>query len=274
MKKIFGILAAAVIAFSFASCKGGKNEPEHSKFVIEVSEITASTAHVKVTPESDTIPYFWNVVSKDELTQSKMTLEAWAEDDMDYYPNQGYTFEELVSKGTETMDVSPLMPETEYYIYAYQFNKEFKIIGEIVSKEFKTAKLEIIGTVNLTGEAELQNLAAQMGLFAVYVDVDGTKGTYLELVFAADDINGEFTEADLDEEYGGWYVVTEDEYYPVVTANLKGAANADDTEYAFKGSVVCGNGYQYNIDVTCPMVEYDDYGAPARKIKAAKRIRR
>jgi len=290
MKKIFCIAAVALIAFGFASCKknGGntpddptKDDPTKAGFAITVSNITATDAHIKIVPESDTIWYFWSVVGKAELAEYQMTLEQWAEDDMSFYPEQGYTFDDMASKGVTEYDVPSLDPESEYYVYAFKFDKSFKILGDIVSEEFKTAKFEIVGseTLNLS-EADYTweyDSSSKEGYLSLY-GYDATKNLELGLMFLVkgNNPNGTFTEADMDEPYADYgyyfnylYDDTNEVEYHLASANVTGAFNADKSLYIFSGEAVALNGIKYSFkDVQA--VEYeepeDDGGwyAPAR----------
>ena len=308
MKKILSFFMASLMIMSFASCnKNGGNEPDDpsgkvdpsdpsaqtdpASFAITVSDITASTAHIKVVPSSNTVTYFWNIVSKDELKENKMTLEEWAADDMVYYPEEGYTFDDLASKGVEEFDISPLQPETEYYAYAYQFDKDFNIIGDIASSEFKTAKFEIIGseTLNLS-DADYTweyDASSKDGYLSLY-GFDATKNLELGLLFLVNgnNPNGTFTEADMDEPYAdyGYYFNylhdgAKDAEYQLVSANVTGAFNADKSLYIFSGEAVALNGIKYSFkDVQAVEYEYpeddddDSWLAPARVRDQKKNI--
>ena len=265
MKKIFSIAAAALIAFGFAACnKNDGNTPDgpskpddpaqQGSFTITVSNITASSARIKVVPPSDTITYFWNIVSKDELKENKMTLEEWTEDDMTYYPGAGYTFDELASKGVEEFDLTTLDPETEYYAYAFQFNKNFKILSDVSFIEFKTAKFEIIGSEDLNlSEADYSweyDASSKEGYLSLAA-YDDAKNLELGLFFVTskNTPNGTFTEADMDEPYADYgyyfnylYDSAKEVEYQLYSANVTGAFNNDQSLYIFSGEVVALNG--------------------------------
>ena len=70
MKKILSVVAAAVIALSFASCKGGKNTPEAEKFAIAITDITSTGATITITPADTTAYYYWSVVASELLQKS------------------------------------------------------------------------------------------------------------------------------------------------------------------------------------------------------------
>jgi len=280
MKKIFSIMAVALVVFSLASCKG-KNTPDDPKdvtFAISVSEITAASAFVTVVPSDTNAYYYFDVLTSEDLKAgyNEDSLAKEMKESVEYYKQK---FPYYLSKGTDEWTFTGLMPETEYTVYALQFDSAYAPVGKWTTKTFKTAKLEIKETVNLSGEGELLDYISLMGAFAVYADIND-KGAYLDLTIAAEDLNGTFTEADLDEYYGGWAVIDEqnDEYYPVISLAAEGKLNADETEYAFKGEAICTNGVKYVLDLVCPVEEFDwedlfgdgdDYYAPARRIGKA-----
>ena len=252
-----------------------------------MSEITASSARIKVVPPSDDITYFWNVVSKDELKEAKMTLEEWAADDMVYYPEEGYSFDELASKGAEEYNAAPLEPETEYYAYAYQFNKDFKILSDVSYTEFATSKFEITGSeeLNLEG-AEFTweyDTKGKEGYLAL-VGYDEKKNLELGLYFVvnSDTPNGTFTEADMDEPYADYgyyfnylYDAANKIEYQLVSANVTGAYNEDKSLYVYGGEAVALNGIKYTFkNVQASEYVYEDDGenwfAPARVRKEKK----
>ena len=293
MKKIFSMMAVALVVFSLASCKG-HNEPdqpdqpeqptdttvvpEDVNFDIVISDITAASALVKVVPSDTNVYYYFDLLTAADLAAgyNEDSLAKEMKESAEYYQQK---FPYYLSKGTDEWEFTNLMPETEYTVYALQFEEGYKPVGKWTLKKFTTAKLEIKETVTVSGEGELENYVDLMGIFAIYGDVDDN-GAFLALTFEADELEGTFTQADLDSYYGGWVVIDEDnnEYYAVVTLAAEGKLNADSTEYSFKGEAVCTNGVKYVFDYTCPNEEFnwddllgdgDEEYAPARRMRKA-----
>lgn len=267
MKKLFYLFAVAVVAISLASCNK-KDEPASKDFVIEVSDVQAGSAHVKVTPSKADAFYFASVVSQDELDYYKMTLEEYAADDMEYYPEHDYSFSDLAQSGVYETNLS-LDPETKYYAYAFYFNKSWEILSDIAFVEFTTPKLVVKETVNVQGEGTLYDMIDLGYLLAIEANLDPTGNSYITLAFLTDQANATFTEEDIDSYYGyGAWVVADaknEEYYKVVTAEVTGAYNADSTAYAVAGNIVATNGVKYILDLTCPVDDESD-AAPAKKL--------
>jgi hypothetical protein len=190
--------------------------------------------------------------------------------------------DKYIVKGKDSYTFSSLQPETEYSVIAFPVDTELNVTGKAAAENFKTAELVITETVNVSGEGELENYVDLMGMFAIYADIDDN-GAYLALTFDAEELEGNFTQADLDSYYGGWVVIDEDnnEYYAVVTLAAEGKLTADSTEYSFKGEAACANGVKYVFDLTCPNEEFDwdsllggdgdEEYAPVRRIKNARK---
>ena len=150
MKKFFAIMAAALVAFSFASCKGG-NEPENEAYKIEISNITAKGATIAVTPADSTVTYYWDVLEATEA--AKMTDEqvaAYFKEYFDYVIEYyaGYydlNYADLLlnaADGTDSYDYTGLEPNTEYTVVAIALDANIGAAGKSVRKNFKTLELK------------------------------------------------------------------------------------------------------------------------------------
>jgi hypothetical protein len=280
MKKLFIAFTAAIMAFSLASCdKMGKNTPDgptpggdstqtptsNVTFNIEITDITSAGATVTVTPSDNNAYYYFDVVSTAWLAEYKMTVEDYAEDDMRYYPEYEYTFDEIASQGKDSYKYITLTPETEYIAYAYTFSKDWKVTSAVATKKFTTQKYQATSTVNIPSDATavIEDFCDYMNLFFVYIDLDETGNSYLSFAFEAESAEGTFTEADIDSYYGGAVVLDEknEEYCMMVYTNVTGKYNVDGT-YSFQGTVDGGNNVHYVFDVTC--TEDEGYEAPAK----------
>ena len=148
MKKFFAIMAAALVAFSFASCKGGNEPEEKGAYKIEVSDITTKGAHIEVTPEEGvTGTYYWDLIEATEA--AKMTDEqvaAYFKDYFDYVIEYyaGYydlTYADLLldaADGMDSYDYTGLEPNTEYTVVAIALDANIGAAGKYVRKNFKT----------------------------------------------------------------------------------------------------------------------------------------
>lgn len=157
MKKFFGLVAAALVAFGFASCNGtnGGNEPEPevAAFTIEVSEITTKSALIEVTPaEGTTGTYYWDIVDASDAAEltDDAKVAAYFKDYFDYvieyYAASGYevTYEDLLldaTKGMDSYNYTSLESNTEYTVIAIALNADIAAAGKAVRKNFKTLEL-------------------------------------------------------------------------------------------------------------------------------------
>ena len=140
MKKVFLLLS--VIGLAFASCtpnggnEGGETEGS-GEFAIEVTNITPTSAHIKVTAKEATRSLYANVMSKADfasfdLNEHFATLAGLVEAGQ-------YTWEQLLSVGSEEWDTSRVTPNAEFVAYAYGIDANGNLTSTAVSyKSFKT----------------------------------------------------------------------------------------------------------------------------------------
>lgn len=162
MRKIFSIFAAALIAFSFASCdkKGGNTPsdpaekeqkdtivippiPESLKFTIAISDITEISAHVVITPSIDTVKYIYTWAEKKILIDADGNvgnINAAVQDYWDVVAGNGTTYAQYLQvavSGKYEADFS-LTPNTEYFVCVYQLDSNLIIVNDYVEVEFFT----------------------------------------------------------------------------------------------------------------------------------------
>ncbi len=150
MKKFFAIMAAALVAFSFASCKGGGNEPENEAYKIEISNITAKGATITVTPVDSTVTYYWDVLEATEaakLTDEQVGayLKEYLEEAVEYYKQYyGYdaTLADFLLKGENSYSYTKLESNTEYTVVAIALDANGASSGKAARKNFKTLELK------------------------------------------------------------------------------------------------------------------------------------
>ena len=206
--KRFLFLFGIVFGLLFASCE--KQQPiVIPTFEITVSDVTASTATVSVTPSDSSVWYYYDIIpveyfneyaDADEL--AKDYLE-WIEDEVEYYQEYGvdYVFEDWLSRGVDGYDFSDLTAETEYVAFAFAVDTSTHLnTGAFFQTHFTTLPVE---ETLLTFELANSDTALwflpnsdEITYFADYVSVD-TLSAYN--ITAA-----EFFEADV--EYYGEYI--------------------------------------------------------------------
>ena len=272
MKKIFAFVAAALVAFSFASCN---NEPESKDFKIVVSEIGEQTATVTVTPTDAEATYFWDVFQADALKgMADDSICATLKTLMDYYiamyamAGQELTYADFLNKGESHYNYESLTPGTDYVVLAVKMDTEANFSGKIAKKSFRTKDLE------LKGEVDLGVLTG--GGFEDYRELDGSYIAYAtdlatyDVTFNIydDDFSGNYTEADLESEYS--FIWTKDmnveDPLLIVKAELKNVpGNGNNANLS--GWAIATDGIKYKFSFDYPTVE----AAAAPKKAAAKK---
>ena len=271
MKKIFSIMAAAVIALTFASCNNQGGQGGATSFKITVDEVTFNSAHVAVVPADTTVTYYWDVFPAEAIAQmTDDSLANYVKEYLDYlveyYKYFGYDVKlsDLLYKGADDYDFTGLDAETDYIAFALQMKEDGTPVGKATKKDFRTTKMEIVGheTIALTG---------------VYDDEVAAQGWYQIMAFTADssiyislspDPVSSLTQAitfdmlDLEWSYLRDYVAYEQ--YELVDANYTASLNGDILTAT--GKLVASNAIEYTFTAVCePYVEEE--GAPAKAPK-------
>ena len=282
MKKIFSILAVALVAFSFASCNGNNPTPgKDGKFAILVENITATSADITVTPTDTAAYYFWSVYYAESIKEAGDSLGAYlAEDLKAEYGSYDWALvaSYLLTKGEDNYSFSELPSETDLAVVAFYLDSTYTVLGEVGIKEFTTPKLEIEETValNITSATVDLSLMKDYGLMGI--SAEAQDGYALKLCFYAEQASGTFTEEAFysDGQYVYNYVEWgegDDDWTTLEKMNLDGALNKEGTEYAFSGSVVGDNGVEYTFSATATIAAEeggeDAAFAPKRVVKKA-----
>ena len=282
MKKIFSILAVALVAFSFASCNGNNPTPgKDGKFAILVENITATSADITVTPTDTAAYYYWTVYYAESIKEAGDSLGYYIAEDLkqecgsyDWDVVAAY----VMSQGEVNYSFSELPSETELAVVAIYLDSTYTVIGEVGIKEFTTPKLEIEETValNITSATVDLSLMKDYGLMGI--SAEAQDGYALKLFFYAEQASGTFTEEAFysDGQYVYNYVEWgegDDDWTTLEKMNLDGALNKEGTEYAFSGSVVGDNGVEYTFSATATIAAEeggeDAAFAPKRVVKKA-----
>ena len=106
--------------FSMTEFSTAIQETSNIKFQAEFSNITTSTAHIKITPSNETEYYYWTYVS--EMDYNTLTLEeilAHTLANIKDYVDQGYPITYFLNKGVSESTAEELWAETNYYIVAW-----------------------------------------------------------------------------------------------------------------------------------------------------------
>ena len=156
MKKFFLFMAAALVTFSLASCDKKDKEKDEptpevkAAFTISVSEVTAKTAHIEVTPAAETTgTYYWDIIDAAEAAEltDDAKVAAYFKDYFDYvieyYGAYGYelTYADLLldaADGVDSYDYESLDPNTNYVVIAISLDANIGAAGKAVRQDFKT----------------------------------------------------------------------------------------------------------------------------------------
>ena len=274
MKKIFSIVAAALVAFSFVSCN---NEQTGSSFFkLTVSNIEATSVDVEIVPADTTVYYGATLFYGEDFAKyGADTLAADFASQLAALAQQ-YGASALIQhgyilQGKQSSPAEGLSSNTEYALIACQLNVNGDVVTlgkEISYKTFKTKDIEIKSEVDLG--------VLEGGGFEDYRDLDGSyiayatdQATYdVTLNIYDDDFSGDYTEADLEtSEYS--FIWTKDmnseKGLSIAKAELKNVpGNGNDA--TISGWVVASNNIKYKFSFTYPTVE----AASAPKKAAAK----
>lgn len=279
MKKFFAFVVAALVAFSFASCNKGGNDPSAGGFKIEISDVEATSAAVAVTPNDDTAKYYWNIIESEayaELGENDAEIQAYFKDYIEYmiqiYTAYGYsfTFADFLSAGEQEFEFDELTANTKYVAFAFYMDENGVATGGIVKKEFKTKDVEKKGskTITLT-EGVCDDHCADNGWWQLMIaDADTT--VYLSISpLEADQLAGTWTIDDMDADYTLIYDAAEGENSAsFVTFNA--TTTAEDGIFHLNGKGLASNGIEYTLDLTGEVTTSNDAPAAApKKVRAA-----
>lgn len=275
MKKIFSILAAAVIAFSFSSCEKG-NSVVMNGFKINVDSITESSAFTHV-EFADTTTYFSvSLYAAEALKQYPAdTLAAYGLETIAGYVSYGYTLADLakygvVNLGTFEYSWSGLPANTDIAVIAYQIleNESGELsVGKIATLIFRTKDIipaKVVALTDLT-QTDFFDYRDFDGSWLVYANrADSTQEIALNIY--DEDFTGTYTVSDIEGEYS--YVFADTTIVDIAKASITGTENAEAQTATLDGWVIGTNAVKYTFNFTFSTVEAA--GAPVRK--AAKKI--
>ena len=158
MKKLFNFMLV-VLAACGISCSnlgdentmpgnGGNENNDNggdtnvtTTFVVEVSAITPLGAYVSVTPSDNAATYYYGVVSKVDF-EKYLNAKAFANKVVSELKkncdSSDLTFAEVLLKGTDGYQVPYLIPDTDYYAYAFGVTADGVVNTDVTTKPFTT----------------------------------------------------------------------------------------------------------------------------------------
>lgn len=120
-------------------------EDESPSFDLKINEVTKTSVSFTVTPLTDNIPYVALIIDKVFFDEFE-SVDDYINDDLDWFAerasNDGISLSEWLSKNTNVgtlIDTEEgLVPDSEYYLYAYHINSHGEVVSDLVKKEFRT----------------------------------------------------------------------------------------------------------------------------------------
>lgn len=147
------------------------NIPEDAAFTINISNVTNSSAYVKVEPKDKTSRYYWNVVTDETWNSISGDASAVFNDELAQIKKQypSLTLEDilegLLNMGDSEEEVSGLPSSTNFYVFAINVNDNGDCYGTSASAQFST--LEPGDPKDCTFDIEIKNLSASEGTVVV-----------------------------------------------------------------------------------------------------------
>lgn len=138
MKKFFRMAMVAFAAIALAACnsddepKGGGSE-SNLVLVVDVENITATSAKVKVSHNGKTADSWYGLLTTDTTTREDQLIEECVAQ-----LAAGDIGSQLIFNKNYTKIVSPLTPETTYKYIAFGLTEDGEVYGERGSVEFTT----------------------------------------------------------------------------------------------------------------------------------------
>lgn len=166
MRKV--LLALAVIMTTMIQWSCNKPEPDvpdgpkepNVDFVLEVSQVTATSCHFSVQPKDEQMSYVVMLVEKSEFDSYEDGYK-YQDNDLEWFQQQAMEegkdldewLKEFLHVGPFEAEEAGLMPGTSYYLYAYGLDYEGYFMTGVTKQEFSTPEIvqkEMSFEINVT----------------------------------------------------------------------------------------------------------------------------
>ena len=122
---------------------------EQPCFTFEILDVDKTAVSFRVTPLAEEMPYIIMITDKASF-EAFESVEAYVADDLAMFDQialgMGISLEDylatILTRGVTEDSTDGLMPDTEYYLYAYHLTAEGEVVSDLEYKEFKTAALD------------------------------------------------------------------------------------------------------------------------------------
>lgn len=196
MKRIMTYLMLIVGIIVTGSCNDTKDTPVKKIFEIEITDMHSSYCSVKVTPEDRTKPYFCGVATKVYLATfgSLEDMQTTATNFIEtmILENGDMEISELMKTGVFEREVTGLMPEQEFVVFACHTDETGAITSDI---EVLTATTPAIEASENSFEIEIDQITATSAMLFITPSNDDD---YVWLEFP-ESVYGDMTMSELEE---------------------------------------------------------------------------
>ena len=268
MKKIFSILAAAVIALSFVSCE--KEDAGAKFFKLKITATTDSTVTLSVNPADTTVYYGLILYPEYYIKQFTLdTLLAWNfEDIQDDYAN-GVSLDAMLGKGPYVIEDIPVPANTTFTFGAFEVleNNGELSMGRTAFKIYTTKKIEVVDEVDLGAfeNGEAYDYRELMGFYAIDGWDDAETAEVYLCIYEDKNLKGTYNYVDIHPAYSAVWIDGKGVLGIAdakVTCTLK-----SDTIGKVTGWVVDEEGVKYKFSYGYTIKEPTLVPAPARIAK-------
>ena len=147
---------------------GGNTPPPAVTFAIEVLDKTPINATVSFTPSDNAATYYYDVVPKATF-EKYATAKAYAKKVVSelkaYCEQMNYTLADVLSTGVKKYRFLGLLPNTEYYTFAFGVDADGTITTEVVTLPFTT--LEEVVDAEMTFDLKVLDITSNSAYVAI-----------------------------------------------------------------------------------------------------------
>ena len=267
--KIFSILAAAIIALSFASCE--KVDPGMKFFHLK-AVVTDTSVVLSVTPADTSVYYGLGLYPSYYFKSYPLdTLLKWDIEELQWEVDEyGMTLEQMVEDedlykgpfGPLEITEIPLNYACTFLAYEVLENNGELSIGRVASKNFTTKKMEVVGEIDL-GALDAGVLdTTYYAKYGFYTVAGWNDDVEVWVSIYDDNFKGSFTYADIEPEMSGVWTADDNVERYLVDAKITTTFKEADQSGKANGWVVAENGIKYKFSFEYKL---EDGRAPARR---------